>query len=89
MSVQDVNENLKIRVAWLYYVEGLTQDEIVAQTGLNRSKVLRTLAASRQDGTVQIRVTTALSKCTELEREMEQQWGLARAIVIPEPQDPQ
>lgn len=89
MSVQDVNENLKTRVAWLYYVEGLTQDEIVAQTGLNRSKVLRTLAASRQDGTVQIRVTTTLSKCTELEREMEQQWGLARAIVIPEPQDPQ
>ena len=49
--------------------------------------LLRTLAASRQDGTVQIRVTTNLSKCIELERALEERWGLARAIVIPEPQD--
>ncbi len=89
MTVQDLNENLKTRVAWLYYVEGLTQDEIVAQTGINRSKVLRILAASRQDGTVQIRVTTNLSRCVELERKMEERWGLSRAIVIPDPQDPQ
>lgn len=83
-----VPEHVKTRVAWLYYVEGMTQDEIVAQTGLNRSRVLRILAASRLDGTVQIRVTTNLSRCVELERALEMRWRLSRAIVIPEPQDP-
>lgn len=88
MSTPELTEHTKTRVAWLYYVEGMTQDEIVTLTGLNRSRVLRILAASRLDGTVQIRVTTNLSKCVELERALEERWKLSRAIVIPEPQDP-
>jgi DNA-binding transcriptional regulator LsrR (DeoR family) len=87
MSILESSDHTKTRIAWLYYVEGMTQDEIVNQTGLKRSKVLRILAASRHDGTVQIRVTTNLSKCIELERALEERWGLTRAIVIPEPQD--
>lgn len=81
-------EHIKARVAWLYYVEGMTQDEIVSLTELSRSRVLRILAASRRDGTVQIRVTHNLAKCVELERALEERWQLKRAIVIPEPQDP-
>ena len=88
MAYGVVPEHMKTRVAWLYYIEGMTQDEIVAQTGLNRSRVLRILAASRHDGTVQIRVTTNLTQCIALERALEARWKLARAIVIPEPQDP-
>jgi DNA-binding transcriptional regulator LsrR (DeoR family) len=88
MAYGVVPEHMKTRVAWLYYIEGMTQDEIVAQTGLNRSRVLRILAASRHDGTVQIRVTTNLTQCIALERTLEARWKLARAIVIPEPQDP-
>ena len=87
MTFQEPSDHAKTRIAWLYYVEGMTQDEIVNQTGWSKSKVLRVLAASRLDGTVQIRVTTNLSKCIELERALEERWGLARAIVIPEPQD--
>ncbi len=87
MTFQEPTDHAKTRIAWLYYMEGMTQDEIVNQTGLNRSKVLRILAASRLDGTVQIRVTTNLTKCIELERALEERWGFSRAIVIPEPQD--
>ncbi len=87
MSMTETSDHLKTRVAWLYYVEGKTQDEIVSLTDLSRSRVLRILAASRRDGTVQIRVTNNLSKCVELERALEEGWKLSRAIVIPEPQD--
>ncbi len=87
MTFEDPSDHAKTRIAWLYYVEGMTQDEIVNQTGWSKSKVLRILAASRLDGTVQIRVTTNLSKCIELERALEVRWGFFRAIVIPEPQD--
>ena len=88
MNDADVSEDVKTRIAWLYYVEGLTQDQVATVVGMNRSRVLRILAAARRDGTVQIRVTTRLSRCIELERLLEQRWALTRAIVVPEPQDP-
>ena len=89
MSEADVSEDVKTRIASRYYVEGLTQDQVATLVGMNRSRVLRILAAARRDGTVQIRVTTSLSRCIELERLLEQRWALTRAIVVPEPQDPQ
>ena len=45
------------------------------------------LQAAREDGTVQIRVTAQLSQCVELERKLERQYKLERAVVIPKPQD--
>jgi transcriptional regulator with XRE-family HTH domain len=81
-----VSDDLKTRVCWLYYVEGMTQDEVAGLVGLTRSKVLRILANSRADGTVQIRVSSKISDCVELERKIEAQFGLERAIVIPSPQ---
>ena len=87
VPANDVSEDLKTRVAWLYYMEGLTQDEVAGKVGINRSRVLRILSAARLDGTVQIRVTTKLSHCVELERALEQRWGLTEAIVIPDPRD--
>ena len=87
MSTPDISEDTKTRIAWLYYVEGLTQDEVANKIGLNRSRVLRILSAARLDGTVQIRVTTRLSHCVELELALEKKWGLTKAIVVPTPQD--
>ena len=84
--VTEVGEDLKTRIAWLYHVEGMTQDEVAQIVGLNRSRVLRILAAARADGTVQVRVTTRLTRCVELERKLEERWGLGRAIVVPRPQ---
>lgn len=85
-AVDEAADDLKTRIAWLYHVEGMTQDEVARVVGLNRSRVLRILAAARGDGTVQVRVTTRLSRCIELERRLEERWGLDRAIVVPQPQ---
>ncbi|REF73226.1 sugar-binding transcriptional regulator [Paracoccus versutus] len=87
VQTPEVNENLRTRVAWLYHMEGLTQDEVAAKVGISRSRVLRILSNARHDGTVQIRVTTKLTRCVELERELETRWGLGQAIVVPNPQD--
>jgi DNA-binding transcriptional regulator LsrR (DeoR family) len=86
-SPSEFSDDLKTKVAWLYYMEGMTQDEISKVLGLSRSRVLRFLANSRQTGMVQIRVTTKLSYCVQLERALEQKYGLERAIVVPKPQD--
>ncbi len=87
-SQNDGSDDLKTKVAWLYYMEGMTQDNISRTLGLSRSRVLRILASSRQSGMVQIRVTGKLSHCVSLERSLETRYGLERAIVIPQPQDP-
>ena len=83
----EFGDDLKTKVSWLYYMEGMTQDEISKTLGLSRSRVLRSLANSRQSGIVQIRVTTRLSGCVELARTIEKKFGLERAIVIPKPQN--
>ena len=67
-TAHETGDDLKTKVAWLYYMEGLTQDEISKCLGLSRSRVLRFLATARQSGMVQIRVTTKLSRCVEIER---------------------
>lgn len=82
----EFGDDLKTKVAWLYYMEGMTQDEISKSLGLTRSRVLRFLANARQSGIVQIRVTSKLSYCVELERSLESKFGLEQAIVIPKPQ---
>jgi DNA-binding transcriptional regulator LsrR (DeoR family) len=83
----ELNEDLKTKVAWLYFMEGMTQDQISKTLGVSRSRVLRLISASRQSGIVQIRVTTKLSRCVELERALESSYKLERAIVIPKPQN--
>ena len=80
MSDVNVNDEIKTRIAWLYHVEGMTQDEVANLVGMNRSRVLRILAAARQDGTVQIRVTTNLTKCIELERALEERFVELRGM---------
>jgi DNA-binding transcriptional regulator LsrR (DeoR family) len=87
MRPSDFSDELRTKVAWLYYMEGMTQDEISKTLQLSRSRVLRFLANSRQTGLVQIRVTSKLSQYVELERQLEQKFGLGRAIVIPKPQN--
>jgi DNA-binding transcriptional regulator LsrR (DeoR family) len=84
--VSDLDDDLKIRAAWLYYKEGLTQDQVAQELGITRTRVLRMLAACRSDGTVQIRVVAKQSRCIELERALEKRYKMERAIVVPVPQ---
>jgi DNA-binding transcriptional regulator LsrR (DeoR family) len=88
MTDLNSGDDLNIRVSWLYYMEGKTQGDISKALGLSRSKVLRILASSRQSGLVNIRVTTGLSRCIELERRLERGLGFERAIVIPNSKSP-
>ena len=83
----DLDNDIRIRAAWLYFMEGMTQNAVAEALGITRSRVLRMLQAAREDGTVQIRVTAQLRECIELERRLEKEYGLERAIVIPTPQD--
>lgn len=76
-------EELKLRAAWLYFVEGLTQEQVAERLGMNRIKAWRLLAAARQDGSVQISINTQAEPLIRLQRELEKHYGLDEAIIAP------
>ena len=83
----DLDSDVRTRAAWLYYMEGMTQDAVAQVLGLTRARVLRMLASCREDGTVQISINSPLAGCVALERRLETRFGMERAIVIPRPRN--
>lgn len=75
--------DLKVKVAWLYYIDGLTQEQIARHLDINRVKVLRLLASCRDEGIVQIRINAQASRQVALARALETELGLAEVLVVP------
>ncbi|MGD9509476.1 MAG: sugar-binding transcriptional regulator [Geminicoccaceae bacterium] len=88
LDLLSTDEQRRTRIAWLYYVEGLTQAEIALRMGVSRVKVIRDLQVGRQTGLVQIQINGRLAPCVALERRLEKAFALKEAVVVPTPQDP-
>ncbi len=86
-GVPMVSSDLNVKTAWLYYVEGLTQEQIADKLGVSRVKVMRTLAACAAEGLVVTTINAATAGEVALERALERRWGLDAAIVVPTPAD--
>ena len=50
------------RVAWLYFMEGLTQADIAAKLGITRLRANRLLGEARESGLVNIQVNARLAE---------------------------
>ena len=76
LDLLSTDEQRRTRIAWLYYVEGLTQAEIADRLAVSRVKVVRDLQIGRQTGLVQIQINGRLASCVALERALERRFGL-------------
>jgi len=85
--VSGQDDQLHVRVAWLYHMEDLTQGAIAERLGLTRLKVNRILAECRQSGLVQVSIRSRLQGCVALERRLVTAFGLRDAVVVPTPDD--
>ncbi|MBP0493887.1 sugar-binding transcriptional regulator [Pararoseomonas indoligenes] len=81
------DEQLQVRVAWLYHMEDLTQGEIAARLGLTRLRVNRLLSECRQSGLVRVHIASRLESCVALENLLVREFGLAEAVIVPTPAD--
>ncbi|WP_428698181.1 sugar-binding transcriptional regulator [Stappia sp.] len=79
----DPNLQLRIRAAWIYYIEGRTQNEVAQTLGVNRVAVTRLLSEARRRGEVVIRIKSSLGPIVELQRKLEKAFGFDKAIVAP------
>lgn len=68
--------------AYLYYEEGLTQEEISRRLNISRVSVTRLLQKARQDGIVQVTITRNLPEQFELEEKLIRAFELKRAVVV-------
>ena len=69
-------------VAWLYYGQELTQDQIAHETGLSRPTVSRMLREARDRGIVEIRVRYPFQTVRALEERLRAHLGLADCRVL-------
>lgn len=81
----DVEQRRLLRIAWAYYVEGVTQNEIAKLFGLNRVRVNRLLAAARESGMVRITIEAPGAPFVALERKLETAFGLRKVVIVPAP----
>ena len=79
----------RMRIAWMYYVEGLTQNEIADRLGIGRVTVVRNINEAIKQREVKIWIEGEVSECFELETELKQAFGFKEAVVVPEPVKPE
>lgn len=82
-TAQSEADRLRARAVWLYHVEGITQNDIAQQLGINRVMVVRLLADARRRNEVRVTVSAPLAELTDLERRIETTYGINRVIVAP------
>jgi DNA-binding transcriptional regulator LsrR (DeoR family) len=78
----------RARVAWYYYIGGLTQQEIAEKLSITRLRVNRIIGQVRTDGSVRVEILMPLARCVALEEELKTRFGLAGARVVPSVDDP-
>ena len=79
----DANNNrILVKVAYMYYDENMTQQEIADKLGVSRPSVSRMLQRARQNGIVEIKIRYEGSY-TKLEDALEKTFHLREAVITP------
>lgn len=71
------------RAGWLYYVGGMTQDQIAAELGISRQRAQRLVSRAMAEGLIQVRLNHRIGACLELEASLRDRFGLDRVRVAP------
>src|SRR5688572_23684825 len=79
------DDQTQVRVAWLYYMEGLTQAEVAERLTITRLRVNRLLVVARANGLVNIWLSSSLAGCIRLERALVKECGLKGVVIVPTP----
>ncbi|MBV2143615.1 sugar-binding transcriptional regulator [Falsochrobactrum sp. TDYN1] len=83
------DEQMQVRVVWLYYMEGRTQLEIADTLSTNRLRVNKIIAEARKSGLVTITLNSKLTSCVELEQQLMADFSLSHVTIIPTPENPE
>jgi lsr operon transcriptional repressor len=77
-------EELLLRVAWFYYKDELTQDEIARRLSVSRASVGRMLDRARKVGLVSINLNADHLDAFEVSSELRRTFNLTEVLVVPD-----
>jgi len=82
-EIDATREDEAARAGWLYYVGGLTQDQIAAELGVSRQRAQRLVSRAVSEGLVRVRIEHKISACLELEAALRRRFNLQTVRVAP------
>ncbi|HWR11171.1 MAG TPA: sugar-binding domain-containing protein [Rectinemataceae bacterium] len=85
---EHLNNSLLTRIAWLYYYEDKSQQEIGELLGIPRIKVVRLLKVIRERKIVEIKIARRYVSLFELEKEFSEATGLTDITIVPSGANP-
>ena len=75
--------DLATRAAWLYYIDGATQDEIATQFDISRQSAQRLIALAVSERLIEFRIQSPVAECAALAQRLRARHGLAICEVVP------
>jgi len=79
----DIKEDLITKVAWFYYKEKLTQQDISARVNISRQKVQRFLEKARDLEIVRFQIKNPYANLLSIESELIEKYSLKDSVVVP------
>lgn len=76
-----------VRVAWLYYKEGLTQAEVAKRLNTTRARIVKALNVALSESLVEINLRHPRYNLLALEAQLVDAFGLDDAVIVPTPED--
>jgi predicted DNA-binding protein (UPF0251 family) len=67
MSNEPSLQDEAARAGWLYYVAGMTQDQIAAELGVSRQRAQRLVSRAMAEGLIHVRLNHRIGACLDLE----------------------
>ena len=86
MSRADTEPSLQdeaARAGWLYYVGGMTQDQIATELGVSRQRAQRLVSRAMAEGLIHVRLDHKIGACLALEAALTRRFGLKLCRVAP------
>ena len=84
------DDALFVEAAWLYYHDGLNQNEIAERMRISRASVVNYLNEARNRGWVRVHLDSDVFRGHRLAAELCATYGLAEALIVPDdPVDPE
>lgn len=80
--MEKMGENDIVKIATMYYEEGMTQSEIAREKGVSRSFISKMIVEAKRDGIVEIVINSSSVYTARLERQIEKKFKLKNAIII-------
>lgn len=83
MAPLSEDKRLIVKVAKLYYFEGLTQAKIAKKIGVSRPIISKMLTKARADNIIEIFIKDESAHTVDLELQIENYYSIKEAIVVP------